>query len=135
MTWEVGSSDQQRLRAGCAVLAFGMVILLSAWGLSVLRGPEDGGEAAIQSRKLDPPDPAQILPTIGAGMVLYGIILIIILFVSMMAFYRLSRNYSKHLLRKPPAPTVTADVWKMHRLPDDTGDDQAAAGAPGGDGS
>ena len=45
----------------------------------------------------------------GAGMVLYGSILIIILFVCLMAFYRLSRNYRDHLLRKPPAPTSTAD--------------------------
>lgn len=133
MTWEVGSTDQQRLRAGCAVLAFGIAILLSAWGLSVLRGPESGGEAAIQNRKLDPPDPSRILPIIGAGMVVYGTVLIIVLFVCVMAFYRLSRNYRKHLLRKPPKPTPISDVWKMHRLPDESGGDQAAAEAPDGD--
>ena len=133
MTWEVGSTDQQRLRAGCAVLAIGVIILLSAWGMSVVRGPETGGEAARQHRKLDPPDPTRILPMIGAGMVVYGTVLIIVLFVCVMAFYRISRNYRKHLLRKPAEPTVTADVWKMHRLPDDTGDDQAAAGSPDGD--
>ncbi len=134
MTWEVGSTDQQRLRAGCAVLAFGVAILLSAWGMSVLRGPESGGAEAIQSHKLDPPDPARVLPAVGAGMVVYGTILTIIFFVSVTAFYRLSRNYRKNLLRKPPKRTPTADVWKMHRLPDNADDDQAPV-APDGDGS
>ena len=135
MTWEVGSTDQQRLRAGSAVLAFGVVILLSAWGLSILRGTEGAGEAAIQSRKLDPPDPTQVLPAVSAGMLLYGIFLIIILFVSLLALYRLSRNYRNHLFRKPSPPTSSVDVWKMHQLPDDTGDDELPEVQPGGDDS
>ena len=31
-----------------------------------------------------------------------------------------SRRYRERLLRRPPPPTPSVDIWKMHRLPDDT---------------
>lgn len=44
-----------------------------------------------------------------------------------------SRRYRERLLRRPPPPTPSNDIWKMHRLPDDmdleTDDPPADAGS------
>ena len=124
MTWESGSSDQQRQRAGYAVLSLGIFILLCAWVLYAIRGPEGLGEVAAQHRKLEPPDPEQVWPAVSTEMLLYGCILIILLFVSLLAFLRISRSYRQHLLKKPSKPTSTTDVWKMHKVPDQPENDR-----------
>jgi len=128
MTWESGSSDQQRLRAGYAVLSVGIFILLCAWVLYATRGPEGLGEVAVQHKKLEPPDPGRVWPAVSAGMVLYGFILIIVLFVSVFAFLRISRHYRRQLLKKPAKPTPTTDVWKMHKVPHQAEDDDQPDG-------
>jgi hypothetical protein len=122
VTWESGSSDQQRLRAGYAVLSMGVLILMFAWGMAVLRGPQGQGEIAVRHQKLDPPAPDQILPAMGMGMLLCGVCLVVILVLSVVAFVRISRRYREHVLRSPAAPTPTSDVWQMHKVPDDTDD-------------
>lgn len=118
MTWEIGSTDQQRLRAGYLVLSIGAFILLFAWVMAVVRGPEGVGEIAIH-QKLEPPEPQKILPQVGIPMVAYGILLIVVLFTSLIALLRISRNFRRHFFSEPSQPTSTSDVWKMHRVPDD----------------
>ena len=100
------------------MLAVGVFLLLSAWGLAVVRGPQDTGDAAVRREKLDLPEPKRTIPALSAGMLAYGLGLIIILFVSLFALVRISRNYRNQLLRKPARPTPTADVWSMHRAPE-----------------
>ena len=117
MTWEAGDTEQQRRRAGCAVLAVGVFLLLCAWGLAVARGPQDTGDAAVRKEKIDLPQPERTIPAVGAGMLAYGIGLVIVLFVSLFALLRLSRNFREQLSRKPSKPTSTADVWSMHVPP------------------
>ncbi len=118
MTWEIGSSDQQRLRAGYFVLTIGVFILLFAWIMAVVRGPEGVGEVAVH-QKLDPPTQKGMIPAVSIPMVTYGIVLIVILFTSLIALLRISRNFRRNFLSDRPKATDTRDVWKMHRLPDD----------------
>ncbi len=127
MTWESGSTDQQRLRAGYAVLCIGLVILMFAWGMAVARGPQGHGDVAVRHEKIDPPGPGSILPAISIGMFVYGICLIAMFVLSVVAFVRLSRRYRDHLLRPSVKPTPTSDVWQMHKLPDVSGDDEEDA--------
>ncbi len=122
MTWEAGSTDQQRLRAGYAVLTIGMFILMFAWGMAVWRGPQGHGEAAVRHEKMDAPLPETLLPVVSAGMWLCGVCLILVLVTSIVAFIRLSRRYRDHLLQPASKPTPTSDVWQMHKVPDDVED-------------
>lgn len=118
MTWESGSSDQQRLRAGYAVLSLGVLVLLCVWVLSVMRGPEGVGEVALRGQKIEPPSGDQVWSDLSAVMMLSGTILLIVFFVSVILLVRMSRNYRKYLIHKPPKPTASSDVWKMHKVPD-----------------
>jgi len=118
MAWESGSSEQQRLRAGFAVLSVGVFILLFAWILSVLRTPESAGETAVHE-KLEPPSPDQVMPILSTGMLLIGALLLLVLVVSLFALVRISRHYRQSISRRPSKPSLTADVWKMHKIPQD----------------
>jgi hypothetical protein len=52
--------------------------------------------------------------------VLYTLMVLVSIFaVSVLAFKLWSRRFRKILLHKPAPPTPDADVWAMHRLPDD----------------
>ncbi len=118
MTLESGATDSQRLRAGYAVLSIGVMILLFAWGMAALRMPESESDVAVRHQKLEPPSPDSILPAIGAGMVLCGICLIVVLAISIIAFLRISHRYRDHILAPPSKPTASADVWSMHKPPE-----------------
>jgi hypothetical protein len=119
MTWETNSTDEQRIRAGCAFLGIGAIILLFAWTMAVIRAPEfTQGEVAVRQEKLTPPEPNEILPTVGAAMLLCGLSLLAILILSIGAFLRISRKHRDNILRKPAKPTPTSDVWSMHKIPD-----------------
>lgn len=118
MTWEAGSTDHQRLRAGYAVLSIGMMILLFAWTMAVLRGPQGQGEMAVRHEKLDPPSPDQILPAIGMAMILTGGCLLTVLVISVFAFIRMRRRFRDHIFAPPRKTTPMADIWRMHKVPD-----------------
>jgi hypothetical protein len=118
MTWESGSTSQQRLRAGYAVFILGTFILLSAWVLWVMRGVESPGDATVRGEKLEPPSPDQLVPALNVGMLLIGVVLVLVLFISVIAFIRISRNYRSYLLKKAVKPTPTSDVWRMHKIPE-----------------
>ena len=64
-----------------------------------------------------------MIPIVSIPMITYGTILVVILFTSLIALLRISRNFRRHFLADRPKPTETKDVWKMHRLPDDGGED------------
>lgn len=123
MTWESGSTDEQRLRAGWAVLSIGVAILLLAWGLAAVRGPQGHGEVAVRHEKIDPPPSRGVLPAMTLYMYLQGMVLVVVLFISVIALVRVSRRYRQHLLKHSPGPSATADVWRMHRVPDASDDD------------
>ena len=123
MTWESGSSDHQRLRAGYAVLCGGVSILFFAWLMAVWRGPQADGAAAARREKLVPPDPNELIPDIQLGMVICGLFLLLILVLSVFAFVRVSRKYRDYVLKAPPTPTPTSDVWQMHNVPEYDGED------------
>jgi ABC-type Fe3+ transport system permease subunit len=118
MTWESGSTSQQRLRAGYAVFILGTFMLLAAWVLWVMRGTESQGDATVRGEKLEPPSPDQLVPALNVGVLLIGVVLVLVLFISIIAFIRISRNYRRYLLKKSSKPTPTSDVWQMHRVPD-----------------
>lgn len=118
MTWGSGSTSQQRLRAGYAVFILGVFILLSAWVLWVMRGTESPGDATVRGEKLEPPSPDQLVPALSTGVLLIGVVLVVVLFISVIAFIRISRNYRRFLLKKAAKPTPTSDVWRMHEIPD-----------------
>ncbi len=123
MTWESGSSDRQRLRAGYIVLSLGVFILLAAWVMYAIRGPHGLGEAAVRQQKLPPPDPDRVWPAVSAAMMMFGMMLFLILCACVYSLIRISRNVRDVVLRKPAKPTATSDVWKMHKIPElETGD-------------
>lgn len=130
MTWEVGSTDQQRMRAGFAVLSIGAAVLLFTWGMAVMRGPQTEGEVAARHEKLDPPSPPDqiFFAKLATGMLIYGSVLFIVLLGSVIALIRISRRYRQNLVRRPARRTPTSDVWRMHKvpnLPDDKGEPDA----------
>lgn len=50
---------------------------------------------------------------------LLGLVLLLVFAAGSYAIIRFSRNYRRYLLREPPKPTPTDDVWKMHKLPEE----------------
>jgi ABC-type Fe3+ transport system permease subunit len=133
MTWEAGSTDQQRLRAGCIVLSIGVFVLLCVWTMAVIRGPEAEGQIASQHKKIDPPTANQTIGHIGVVMLVTGSILIIVLFASVIGLLRISRNYRRDLMREPEKPTPVSDVWQMHKIPEVPPEDHESADDEKGD--
>ncbi len=118
MTWEQGETGPQRLRAGFATLLIGTSVLFMAWGLAIWRGQDGQREVISREHKLEPPSPGRIMPVVSAGMMMYGMVLIVVLFASVIALMRISRNYRNAFLTTRPKPTPVSDVWQMHKTPD-----------------
>ena len=66
---------------------------------------------------------ALIAQSISTAGYMKAILLIIGLFMVFVLggfiLIRSSRRYRERLLHRPPPPTPSNDIWKMHRLPDD----------------
>ena len=110
MTWETGSTDDERLRAGYAVLSLGLFVLFAAWIMTVIRSTETVGTVAARNEKITPPNPNSVAPFLTGGMMLIGVLLLLLLVISIIALVRLSRYRRNQLFSKPRRPTPTSDV-------------------------
>lgn len=65
------------------------------------------------------------------------LVLVGIFAVASLAFVRWSRRYRRWLMHKPQAATPNADVWAMHRLPEEDADNRQDIefGPPADDGA
>ncbi|MCH7700162.1 MAG: hypothetical protein IID37_00615 [Planctomycetes bacterium] len=67
--------------------------------------------------------PASVAQSISPAGYMKVVLLIVGLFMVFVLggfiLIRSSRRYRERLLRRPPPPTPSVDIWKMHRLPDD----------------
>ena len=122
-----GTADDdvtQRLRVGLVVLMVGVLVLLAAVGMAILRGPGPTGEGIATTPaapsaggdKLSAEQAVSFVPVLG---IMAGL-LVVTLLVSSYALFRLTRR-----LAVPPSPvpkrqpTPTDDVWRMHKVDGD----------------
>ena len=118
-----GVQEENRLRIALLLLGLGAVLILLGVVLGVqhYRGLQELQE--IQPVHTRPAAAVHLDRKAEVGLikrVLYVLILLVsILTVSLVAFRLWSRRFRKILLHKPAPPTPNADVWAMHRLPQD----------------
>jgi hypothetical protein len=122
-------SEHHRFRVGLMFLIIGVLLLLWAWGSWLFRTavPGESTPARESSIAILPAalaaDPASIDPEQGlarASLLLMTLLLLLIVgsFGAYAAVIAVRRH--RELMRhKRAAPTANADVWAMHRLPDD----------------
>lgn len=106
------SPDLSRSRVTLTVAtAVVLVILFAAiWSFPDAPAPRPGATTA----------PAVAAEARVLRYVLFLVIVLVgIFFVSAFAFLRWSQHFRRTLLRRPPRPTPSTDVWSMHRLPDE----------------
>lgn len=121
-------SDFQRVRAGLIVLLVGIVILLGALGMAVIRGPQSGADQVALDSSVEPPQrDAGDAQRVGAAAIILGGVLVVVLLVAGYALLRITRQYATASLGKKAEPTPTDDVWAMHQLPEESVDDETTA--------
>jgi hypothetical protein len=134
MTWRSAGyhSDARRVRTGLIVLLAGIVILLAAVGMLLLRNPEpspDQTSASLQVEQSSPPD-LELSRRVGVVAMVMGGVLVITLLITAYALFRITRRFATVELGKPAKPTATEDVWQMHKVPEEApGDEKQEEGA------
>lgn len=119
-----GVREENRLRIALLLLGLGaaLVVVGVAAGVQHYR--------ALRDREADQPTVARAeTPAVHLNRsaqatlikrILYILLVLVSIFaVSVLAFKMWSRRFRKFLLHKPAPPTPDADVWAMHRLPED----------------
>ncbi len=103
-----------------------IAFLLALAGLGMLLGGVAlliEQQQQIESPFVPPGTTAQNDPTLVAQALQRALVLLLILFgifsVASFAFLRWSRRFRKWMMHKPRPATPDADVWAMHRLPDE----------------
>lgn len=126
----VVESEQRRLRAGLMVLMAGLIVLLAAVGMAILRSPSPIGDDAAPAEQVETgAGGAKLSPAIGVAMpvlAVLAIVLVVTLLVVSYAVFRLTQKLA--LPEEPPrteGPTASDDVWRMHRLPEKPPESQA----------
>jgi hypothetical protein len=106
------------------------LLLLAFIGVSVMSSAvlaDSQGSGADSAVAASQPAPTQDPRALGRTLrnVLYILLVLVVLFtVSSYAFILWSRRYRRWLLRHPARPTPHADVWPMHKLPPEEGEDE-----------
>lgn len=117
MTLRGASSDdvQSRMRAGLAVLIVGLIVLLAAVTMAIMRSTDQAPAPSTADSQADPNVLAEITMPILATM---ASVLVVILLVVSYALFRITRNLSVLAPQtRKPSPTPTDDVWQQHKLP------------------
>jgi hypothetical protein len=118
-----GVREENRLRIAVLLLGLGAILIL----VGVVLGVQHyRGLRALEEAR---PTIAQVPPGVrldrGAEVglirqVLFVLVVLVgILAVSLTALRLWSRRFRQVLMHKPAPPTPDADVWAMHRLPED----------------
>ena len=118
-----GVREENRLRIALLLLGLGTILILFGvlLGVQHFRGLRELEEARPVYTRATPTVHLNRGAQVGLiKQVLFVLmILVSILAVSLLAFRLWSRRFRKILLHKPAPPTPDADVWAMHRLPED----------------
>ncbi|MFQ5489475.1 MAG: hypothetical protein ACE5GE_02030 [Phycisphaerae bacterium] len=124
MTLRGGTQDDQqsRLRVGLVVLMVGLVVLLAAIGMAIMRSPS---QIDVAEKPGSLADEGLLAGAAVSMLVIMGVVLVVILLVASYALFRLTRNLAvpDRKFRKQD-PTPTDDVWQQHKLPEEDFDPQ-----------
>lgn len=119
-------SDPERVRAGLVVLLVGIVLLLAALGMAVLRGPAPPGDVVTAGGQIESADKESLVPArLGAALIVLGIALLVTLLVVSYILIRHTRRYAKGGGTRPARPTPADDVWAMHKLPEQSAEEES----------
>ena len=128
-------TDQYRIRVGALFAAVGVVMILSAWGMWLVRDSDlmkaeaiaqSGGGIVTPSTTgaSDHPDriqAARALPT----LLLFLFFVVLTILVGSLVIVRAIRRHRAAVDHVQPEATDSSDVWSQHRVPeyDDEDDD------------
>jgi len=132
-------TDQHRIRLGVLFAAAGVIMILSAWGMWVVRDSDLMKAEAIAQAGVgivtpstaggaDRPDrieAARALPT----LLLFIFFVVLTILVGSLVIVRAIRRHQAALGREQAEPTDSSDLWSQHRVPEydddeDDGDEQ-----------
>ncbi len=130
-------TDQYRVRLGGLFASIGVVMILSAWGMWVIRDSDAARAGAILRAGGDVVAPS----TIGGGgdreerieaaralpmMLLFILFVILTILIGSLVIVRAIRRHRAALEHEQAEPTDSSDVWSQHRVPkyDDEDEDE-----------
>jgi hypothetical protein len=126
-----GVREENRLHIALLLLGLGTILILVGVFLAIQRYY---GLHELQETRLVTGTPASKVPVERGAQaklirqVLFTLVVLVGIFtISMYAFRVWSRRFRRLLLHKPAPPTPDADVWAMHRLPEDALDETPEA--------
>jgi len=112
--------EQNRLMAAIVLLIVGLLLLLWAWGSWVYRTspPETTTTAFLANVSGLGAEQAQAAGAI-TWSIMVALLLVLSFVVASMIMLRAARRIRAAGARRRSMPTPSADVWAMHRLPED----------------
>ena len=109
----------KRVRAALVVLIGGVVLLLAALGMALLRVPSSEQQVVQVDRDESGPTEEGLVARTGVVLITVGSVLLVTLLVACYALFRVTRRFTVAGQRKTFQPTATEDVWQMHKLSDE----------------
>ena len=106
----------KRVRAALVVLIGGVVLLLAALGMALLRVPSSEQQVVQMDRDESAPTDEGLVARTGVVLIAVGSVLLVTLLVACYALFRVTRRFAVAGQRKAFQPTATEDVWQMHKL-------------------
>jgi len=121
-------TDRYRIRLGVLFAAVGVIMILSAWGMWVVRDSDlmkaaaiaqAGGSTVTPSTPGGPDhadrmEAARALPT----LLLFIFFVVLTILMGSLVIVRAIRRHRAALEREQAEPTDSADVWVQHRVPE-----------------
>jgi len=129
-------NEFQRIRTGLIVLLVGVVVLLAALGIAIVRSIGPSVDSGVQDATAPGGGSGELSTRVGAAAIVLGIVLVVTLLITSYALFRITRRFATAELSRKPQPTPDDDVWQMHRLPEaaapeDQGGEEPPPGARG----
>jgi flagellar basal body-associated protein FliL len=113
----------KRVRTALVVLMAGVVVLLAALGMALLRGPMSASRPMVRDERVEPGQvDEETASQVGVVLMVVGGVLVVTLLVAGYSLMRVMRRFAVPQQSKPFQPTATDDVWQKHKL---------AEGSPG----
>ena len=109
----------KRVRAALVVLIGGVVLLLAALGMALLRIPSSERQVVPPERVESAPTDEAVAARTGVVLIAVGSVLMVTLLAACYALFRVTRRFAAAGQRKAFQPTSTEDVWQMHKLSDE----------------
>ena len=109
----------KRVRAALVVLIGGVVLLLAALGMALLRIPSSEQQVMPPERVESAPTDEALAAKTGFILMAVGGVLMVTLLVACYALFRVTRRFTAAEQRRLFEPSATEDVWEMHKLSDE----------------